>query len=230
MKTATGLASLRWFFRGRGSALLMIATWIAVPVLAVLSWDVYLEFPGVAGDTVLTARVTVPVLGVVVSMWLLTPSLPSLDVRGRQAIRVIGALTALVVIIAAAASVALVVLWVTHAPPELVPREFIGDDDIRPLLWPLVDNVIVVAAATAMCFCAFGRSVGAIASIAAYVVLVMVGANPNWYQLVPYYSHALGVPVSSHPLAAVVMTAAALAVWHRTSGSTTWGRAIEART
>lgn len=218
------LASFRWYFRGRGPALWVIATWIAVPVLAVLTWDVYLEFPGVAGDTVLTARVSLPILGILVSVWLLTPALPSLDARGRPEIRVFGSVCILCVIAAAAASTALVVLWVTHAPSQFVPRDFVGDDDIRLLLWPLIDNVIVVGAAASLCFCAFGRSGGVLASVTVYVGLVMVGANPHWYQMVPYYSHGIGVPVTSHPVAAAALTFAGVLVWFRTSGSTMWTR------
>jgi hypothetical protein len=207
-----------------------VLNWATAYLLVVLLWNASLEVPGSPNHAIFTARLTVPLTGMLVHLWLIAPAMASWEATGVRRVRVLSAFWVAVGILLTIAAVEFQIRYVTEAPPAMVPGYFIGIDDILGARWPLLENMLVLAGLAGIFVCLLGRPLGTCAALLTYVTFVVGGANTSWYQLFPYFSHAFGIPVSHHPIPATVLPILAVTLWIRKGGTAPLARKLDPRT
>lgn len=217
------------FFRGRARATAHVGVWTAATGAGLLFWNGGIEVPGSPNAANVSARLTIPLLAALASACLATPRMPSWE---RTAIPRVGRLAAgvcLAGIVSAVASLTICVLFVAWAPDGAIPGYFVGAEDLLLVLRPLIWNTVLLSSIAFVFVACVGRGLGIIATIVAYILLVLLGANVTVFHLVPYYSQAFGIPVSEHPVAATSAATVAIFVWWRTGGASALARRLDPR-
>lgn len=222
-------SSFSAYFLGRCHPRWLLFTWVLVFLLSLLTWNEALEVPGSANRTLISARLTVPLAGILAHLWLIAPAMATWEAVGLRRVRIMTALWAAAGVLLASTTVMTTIWFVTMAPPSFVPGHFTGVDDLLTVQWPLTQNILVLAGLASLFICTLGRPLGTAATILAYLVLVIGGASTEWYHLFPYFSHGFGIPVSHHPVAATLLPVIAAWMWFRTGGTSPMTRTLDPR-
>lgn len=217
------------YFLGRCRARWLLVTWVVTFMVAILTWNEGIEVPGSPNGALFTARLTVPLIGLLLHLWLIAPALASWEVVGVRRVRTMTALWVAGGVLLASAVLMSTIWFVTKAPASVVPGHFIGVDDLLSIQWPLAQNILVLAGLASLFVCMLGRPLGTAATIFTYLTFVIGGANTELYHLFPYFSHAFGIPVTHHPIAATLLPIVAVWLWVRTGGSSMLARKLDPR-
>jgi hypothetical protein len=217
------------YFLGRCHPRWLLLTWVVTFLVAVLTWNEGIEVPGSPNGALVSARLTVPLIGLVIHLWLIAPAMATWEAVGVQRVRTMTAMWVAGGVLLASAVVLTTIWFVTKAPAPIVPGHFIGVDDLLSIQWPLAQNILVLAGIASLFVCIFGRSLGTAATVLTYITFVIGGANTEWYHLFPYFSHGFGIPVTQHPIAATLLPVVAVWAWARTGGSSAMARKLDPR-
>lgn len=217
------------YFLGRCAPRWLVLNWVAVYLVMVLLWNASLEVPGSPNQAIFSARLSVPLVGMLAHLWLIAPAMASWEATGVRRVRALSAFWVAVGILLTAAALEFQLRYVTEAPQAMVPGYFIGIDDILGFRWPLLENVLILAGLAGIFVCLLGRPLGTCAALLTYVAFVIGGANTSWYHLFPYYSQAFGIPVTHHPIAAIALPILAVTLWTRTGGTAPLARKLDPR-
>ena len=87
----TNPTSLRHYFLGRSQPRWLVVTWLATLTASILFWDQAMELPGAPNGAKLSARITVPLVGLLTHLWLVAPGMPSWERTAVRRVRLLNA-------------------------------------------------------------------------------------------------------------------------------------------
>lgn len=230
------IGHVRRFASGRAVAA-PATVWVVVAALVFLLWDLGIDVPVFAEPEprVVGAVELLCLVGIAVSAWGLAPRMATWDAHARPLVgRMAAASAALTLLIAG--TIATAVLHVVYRlPARWVPRsEFLHArfelDSLIPTVGrPQLTNVLVAGAAILIAVALLGRVAGTGVVLLSYYPMIMLAGRPGWSELLPYSAAGPGIERSAHPVAAVVLSAVAVAAWRRTAGTTRLARRLDPR-
>lgn len=122
------------------------------------------------------------------------------------------------------------IFWIVNRlPPTLVPGEDgLTLDGYSAFVWaPTSANILTIGGVIFLCVALGGRLVGGALALALWVGLIWASIETDWPTGYQAYCVAKA-PVAGWPIAAT-FSAAAIAVWSKTGGTTKWSRSLDAR-